>query len=228
MTYPFRLFLACFLSLFFYQLADAASVHTEMITKQSDKIHIEIHYPVIGNETIDADISGWAKELARNFEDTFAEEPVTEAMPYELKASCAITRPSDRAISLVWDVASYTGGAHGNLDIVTQTYDLQKNILLDIHDFFGNLDVALNRMSAQAYRTLSESLGEMRVEDMLASGTAAEADNFSSLALIPAGIRVYFQPYQVAPWAAGSQSVDIRLEELVDAAPLLELWGRSS
>ena len=51
-------------------------------------------------------------------------------------------------------------------------------------------------------------------------------DNFANIALIPGGVRVYFQPYQVAPWSAGTQIVDIPLEKLKDARPLMDLWGR--
>ncbi|MFR5645408.1 MAG: RsiV family protein [Bilophila wadsworthia] len=53
-----------------------------------------------------------------------------------------------------------------------------------------------------------------------------EAENFSSFALTPEGIRIFFQPYQVAPWAAGSQVVDIPLDALADAGPRLSLWGK--
>jgi hypothetical protein len=51
-------------------------------------------------------------------------------------------------------------------------------------------------------------------------------ENFASLTLIPSGIRINFQPYQVAPWAAGAQRVDIPLDELRPARPLLLLWGQ--
>ena len=64
------------------------------------------------------------------------------------------------------------------------------------------------------------------IDDMLRSGTAPEAENFSSFALTPEGIRIFFQPYQVAPWAAGSQVVDIPLDALADAGPRLSLWGK--
>ena len=58
------------------------------------------------------------------------------------------------------------------------------------------------------------------------AGLVLGAINFANIALIPGGVRVYFQPYQVAPWSAGTQIVDIPLEKLKDARPLMELWGR--
>lgn len=226
MAYSFRLFLACLLGLLLPQLAAAADVRNEMISKQTDKLRIEIQYPVIGQPRADADISAWAQQLARNFENDYAQEPAEEDMPYELRATYTLSRPSDRALSIAWEVGAFTGGAHGNLDIITKTYDLRDGSPVDIHDLFRDLETALNHMSACAYSSLSESLGDMRVEDMLRGGTTPDADNFSSLALIPSGVRIYFQPYQVAPWAAGPQTVDVPLEDLMEAEPRLDLWDR--
>lgn len=228
MAYPFRFLLACLLGLMLPQLVAAADVRTEMIKKQTDKLQIEIQYPVIGQTGVDADIADWARQLAQNFESNYAEEPPAEGMPYEMKATYRLSRPSPLAVSVTWDVANYTGGAHGNLDIITKSYDLKTGDPVDIYDLFKDLETALNHMSAYAYKALSETLGDMRVEDMLRAGTTPDADNFASIALIPTGVRVYFQPYQVAPWAAGPQSVDIPLEELTDAEPRLELWDRQA
>ena len=61
---------------------------------------------------------------------------------------------------------------------------------------------------------------------MIQEGTTPDAENFSRFSLTPAGIRFYFPPYQVAPWAAGMQPVDIPLAELAPARPQLDLWAR--
>jgi ABC-type nitrate/sulfonate/bicarbonate transport system ATPase subunit len=61
---------------------------------------------------------------------------------------------------------------------------------------------------------------------MIREGTEPVIENFSSLALTPKGICVYFQPYQVAPWAAGAQNVTVPLEALAEAGPLLRLWDK--
>ena len=98
--------------------------------------------------------------------------------------------------------------------------------LIDLYDVFGNLDIALDQMGRYSAKVLARSLGDMYNEDMLRSGTAPEAENFSAFALIPAGIRIFFQPYQVAPWAAGPQTVDIPLDALPGSDPRLSLWGK--
>ena len=103
---------------------------------------------------------------------------------------------------------------------------MKSGALIDLYDVFENLDTALDVLSRYCAKALAKSLGDMYNDAMLRSGTAPEAENFSSFALTPEGIRIFFQPYQVAPWAAGSQVVDIPLDALADAGPRLSLWGK--
>lgn len=218
--------LICVLSLPMGAAAGENGIMKDMtISRRTPKVDIEIHYPEPGQERINADILAWAIQLADSFESDYAEEALPR-MPYELKASYSLTRPSSKALSVIWEVSSYTGGAHGNLDLVTSSYLTETGDPLALYDVFEDLDTALQLMSAYSYRQLSETLGAMRNEEMLRNGTTPDADNFASIALTPEGVRVFFQPYQVAPWAAGLQKVDIPLEELLDAGPRLSLWDR--
>ena len=81
-------------------------------------------------------------------------------------------------------------------------------------------------MSAWSRQELARRFGAGRPAQMLKDGTEPLVENFSSLTLTPEGICINFQPYQVAPWAAGVQKVNMPLEELLQARPLLALWGR--
>ena len=91
-------------------------------------------------------------------------------------------------------------------------------------DIFENVDKALEIMSDASRKELAIRLGGGREDSMIHDGTVPVAENFSALALVPGGVRVYFQPYQVAPWAAGAQRVFIPLEKLAPAGPLRLLW----
>lgn len=206
--------------------ADVPSVHDAVIARENGKVQIRVHYPVTGNARVDADVAAWARQVVDAFQSTYGEEPDL-GVPYELETTYSTTRPSPSVLSIVWKTASYTGGAHGNLEISTTTYDMNSGSLIDLYDVFRDLDAALEHMSAYCARTLAHTLGDMYSEDMLRGGTAPDADNFSAFALTPAGIRIFFQPYQVAPWAAGPQVVDIPLHDLMDAGPRLSLWGKA-
>ena len=176
MSYFVRfLLLCCTVALAIPTYANALNERDAVVSRQTGKLQIRVHYPITGNARVDADVADWA---------------------------------------------------HQAVDTFQNTYDMKSGALIDLYDVFENLDTALDVMSRYCTKALTKSLGDMYNDDMLRSGTAPEAENFSSFALTPEGIRIFFQPYQVAPWAAGSQVVDIPLDALADAGPRLSLWGK--
>ncbi|RRD69801.1 MULTISPECIES: DUF3298 and DUF4163 domain-containing protein [unclassified Desulfovibrio] len=189
---------------------------------------IHISYPSVGHTRIDADIRQWATSIADTFESaaSFSHFLPEESPHHEIWSSYSVTEPSAEVLSITFEVWTYTGGAHGNLDIITLNYSLLTGRRLELVDIFEYPDTALELMSAWAYEELSRRLGGLRQERMLRDGLVPTPENFASLSLTPQGIRMRFQPYQVAPWAAGAQKVDMPLERLLPARPLLSLWGK--
>ena len=145
---------------------------------------------------------------------------------YALHGSYSVLRPSQDAVSLVFEIWTYTGGAHGNLDIITLNYSLISGQRLNFVDIFEDVDKALSLLSEQSRKVLSRRLAGGRMDQWILDGTTQEVENFSSLGLTRQGVRVYFQPYQVAAWAAGAQEVDIPLDDLMPAKPFLKLWDK--
>ncbi|MFT4302271.1 MAG: DUF3298 domain-containing protein [Desulfovibrio sp.] len=194
---------------------------------------ISISYPSVGSKEIDSDIRQWVTGIATAFEQSCSNGSFAagssldgDRPPFELWGSYSVTAPSPAGLSITFEVWTYTGGAHGNLDVITLNYSLLTGQRLGLVDLFEDPDMALNLMSAWSYKELSRRLGGMRQEQMLRTGLTPVPENFASLTLTPQGVRINFQPYQVAPWAAGAQKVDMPLDQLLPANPLLRLWGR--
>ncbi len=194
---------------------------------------ISISYPSVGSKEIDSDIRQWVTGIATAFEQSCSNGSFAagssldgDRPPFELWGSYSVTAPSPAGLSITFEVWTYTGGAHGNLDVMTLNYSLLTGQRLGLVDLFEDPDMALNLMSAWSYKELSRRLGGMRQEQMLRTGLTPVPENFASLTLTPQGVRINFQPYQVAPWAAGAQKVDMPLDQLLPANPLLRLWGR--
>ena len=82
-------------------------------------------------------------------------------------------------------------------------------------------------MSAWSRKKLARTLGEDADEDMIRDGVAPDLRNFANLTLTPQGLRIEFQPYQVAPWSAGPQRVDMPLAELAAAGPEALIWPQA-
>ena len=203
--------------------------HQIVRTNRGDKPDITLSYPSVGVRTIDASIRNWASGIADAFEETFNSPGLypDENRPVpELWCSYAVSHPSDKALSITFEVWTYTGGSQGNLDVMTLNYSLVSGQRLGLVDIFEDPDAALAIMSAWSRKELTQRLGGMRQEQMLRTGLNPVPENFASLTLIPSGIRINFQPYQVAPGMAGAQKIDIPLEELRPAHPLLLLWDK--
>ena len=146
---------------------------------------------------------------------------------WDLTGLFELTRPSEGVVSVTFSVYSYTGGAHGNLEITCLNYDLRTGRRLDLADLFKDPEKALQLMSAWSQKELARSLGEDTDEDMIRDGVAPDLRNFANLTLTPQGLRIEFQPYQVAPWAAGPQRVDMPLAELAAAGPEARIWPQA-
>ncbi|MBQ7608991.1 MAG: DUF3298 domain-containing protein [Desulfovibrionaceae bacterium] len=210
-----------------------------LLTRPARKGHgehmvINILYPSIGRSDVDSDIRQWVTAIADSFERAFDRDRLLaeiggqrEALndPIELLADYSISRPSQKALSITFELWNHVGGPHPNLDVITLNYSLINGQRLSLADIFALPDVALKLMSKVARADLQERYGTGRTH-MLYRGTEPLIENFSSLTLTPTGISVNFQPYQVASWEMGVQKVDITLEDLAQARPLTALWGK--
>jgi hypothetical protein len=219
-------FLALYACLPGFAGAAVDAVEEKIIAVREARISVDFHYPRLGTDEVDADIEEWANRVVADFMADNGETAAGQTHEFEMSGSYRIVRASDAVLTVVWDIWYYTGGVHGQLDIVACVYDLRSGRLLDVSDLFADEQKALNLMSAFSYRRLSETLGTPN-EDMIRSGTSPDLANFATLAPTPEGVRVFFQPYQVAPWVDGPQEVDMPLEDLRPAGPLPEYWGRS-
>jgi hypothetical protein len=197
------------------------------IVRPGDVIDIDVHYPVFGKMLIDQDIALWAHRVVETFTRGLGNDHANPRQARnELRAGYTVSYASPRSLTVTYEIWTYTGGIHGNNDIITLTYDVESGQRLLFEDLVVAADTALERLAVYCAKVLRHTLGEDLDEAMLKSGTAPELDNYSSFSLFPAGLRIHFQPYQVAPFVAGAQRVDVPLEVILDAGPYLELWGR--
>jgi hypothetical protein len=186
-----------------------------------------VHYPVFSNVLISRDISLWAHRVAETFSNGVEKDPLLPRQAQnELKVGYTVSYASPRSLTVTYEVWTYTGGAHGNNDIITLSYDTESGQRIFFEDLVVAVDTALEILSDYCLKALTATLGENLNDEMLRNGTMPEVENYSGFSMFPAGLRIHFQPYQVAPYSAGPQRVDVPLEVIMEAGPRLELWGR--
>lgn len=180
---------------------------------------------------VEGDGGGQPAEPALRRLDTALQERVTAARNSFLEAFAAIGRdvarteedprlgPSwyessyhawtacGRLLSVETAITVYRGlGAHPNHHTRTLTWDLERGSEVALDDLFRSGSNWLEAISRLAASSLSETMGQRGDPEWIRSGTEPERDNFSAWTAVPEGIRVVFDPYRVAPYAAGPQS----------------------
>jgi hypothetical protein len=107
-------------------------------------------------------------------------------------------------LSLYFDQYEYTGGAHGLTVRTSDTWDLQRSRRMELSDFFPN---------RSDYKDYLIQIIIKQIENQMEAGSAMYFDNYEELVkdtfktsnfyLSRDGVVIYFQQYDIAPYAAG-------------------------
>jgi len=123
---------------------------------------------------------------------------------YEAVAAYTLTYNQNCTVSLYADNYQFTGGAHGNTIRVSDTWDLKSARRLPLSFFFAAPipfpGFVLQSVNEQIAAQLAEGTG------MYFDGyekNVSQNFNPNSFYLNDAGVVVYFQQYQIAPYASG-------------------------
>lgn len=119
-------------------------------------------------------------------------------------------------VSLQFSLSTYMqGAAHPNLISYPLNYDLQSGRRVELKDLFQPGSSYLDLISSLCVADLQK-----RDIPMTLSGAAPTSENYRSWNLSPKTLRITFDAYQVAAYAAGPQTVEIpwkALEPVLDA-----------
>ncbi len=120
-------------------------------------------------------------------------------------------------IGLEFDVDQYLGGAHGMQFAHTFLFDLAQNRMLTLQDFFKPGSPYQQALSDLCRADLLARKDQIMTDSSnIWSGTApAQMDSLSFRAQ-PDGLRFLFNPYAVAAYAAGPQTVLVPYQKLAD------------
>jgi Protein of unknown function (DUF3298)/Deacetylase PdaC len=120
--------------------------------------------------------------------------------------------------------SNFTGGAHPNYNYFTITYDLKNGRELKLSELFKPGAKYLETVSAYAIKDLqsrkmpdsNENMG--LAQDTWVEGAAPKGENYQRWNVTKKGLMFTFDPYQVGPYAAGSQFVIVPYARLKDIA----------
>lgn len=144
-------------------------------------------------------------------------------LPWDLNLDIAVAARTDRFINVQVDGSAFTGGAHPAPIVDSFTYDLRKQRVVGIRELFEDPHAAESVFATEARRQLLTALDDQ--DDPLPSdsqqidvGTAPDKDHYRVFSLLTGpddkvhGLTFIFPPYQVAPYSAGPQAIDVPSE----------------
>jgi hypothetical protein len=120
--------------------------------------------------------------------------------PYEALMTFTPTLSDPSLLSTYSDQYTYTGGAHGNTLRAAQTWNWNTGTQIPLTTFYPDLSIVKNQIRTQ-------------IQNQIASGDSFYFPNYKELVeqtfhpenyyLTPDGLYVFFQEYDIAPYAAG-------------------------
>jgi len=212
------------------------------VIEQDPRYVVGISYPAVANQYpgLAAELRRYAEaarsELMQAVHGLGTDKP---SAPYELSLAFTELSATPKLVTIAADGSTYTGGAHGNPLVARFNWLPGDQRLLTAQALFPDAK-AWPALSAFVREQLHAALSQRADADemppaereafvrnagrMIDEGTEPEASNFAQFepvlgpdARIQA-LRFVFPPYQVGPYADGTQTVDVPASEL---APLL-------
>lgn len=185
-----------------------------------------MYYPSFGNKDLDASVKAWAESYTDEFiQDALNdyEEMKDAFFKWEMVATYSITQASPNAISVLFRIYVYTGGAHGGFRYIAHTFD--RNTWNEIPNslFFTDQKRALTAISDYCradFATREDFVYDASVKE----GTAPKPDNFDIIVPRPGGLLVVFYPGQISCFAAGTLTVFVPLEQFREYIEPGKIW----
>jgi len=156
-------------------------------------------------------VAGFKKDMAPDEE----EGPRPEgSMGSDINITYTVALAQDDLISIKFDVSSYyQGAAHPNLYSEVVNYDLKNGKQLKLSDLFkpGSkyLQAIANYCIADLKKQRTGPNAPALLEGEIEKGAAPSLENYQSWTITKKGLGINFDPYQIAPYAAGPQSVTV-------------------
>lgn len=205
-------------------------------------ITMDIRYPSLGDEDIDANIHDWLEDIlddAIESVNSVAVMPDLDEFNSEIRVGYEVKQASERTITVIFDTYVYPArAAHGTTRVNTMSFDLRTKDMMFLDDYFRDPGKAVEIMAANALPLLNENLKKTMPDKFpdgldaddgswFKSGMEPEKDNFSNIVIEPDGVRVIFAQYQVLPYVFGLPEAFYPLETLAPAGPRYEYWGKT-
>ncbi|MCR4735086.1 MAG: DUF3298 and DUF4163 domain-containing protein [Treponema sp.] len=139
--------------------------------------------------------------------------------PFEYFNSFQVSE-SGNIISVLLNTYLFSGGAHGNTTLTALNYDTVSGKFLNILEVSSLTYNEISEICRNSlYKTLIDNNDSVStaseivdMKEMINTGAFPQAGNFEIFTIKGKKLTVYFEPYSVAPYVYGIQSVEITIK----------------
>ncbi|GIU81679.1 MAG: DUF3298 domain-containing protein [Acidobacteria bacterium] len=191
------------------------------------RYRVDVQYPEIygvrNAQIFNNLVKGLAEQMASDFrtdaeeswEALKADRNMMESHSFiDLKYN--ITYADENVLSLFLSESRYfAGAAHPNHGTSTINFDMEKGRTFALRDLFNSpdyLDVISQYCIKKLKAKFQEEYGDAEI--LWEEGAKPEEENYRNWAITKNGLLIIFNPYEVAPYAAGTQEVLITYDKL--------------
>jgi hypothetical protein len=180
-----------------YTWEDAKTVRTAVV-----------HYPKVAGgggaaaTAINADLAAAAASIVADWRKELDPAPAMPENPDDLTGDFTVAQQTDSVVSLRLAITTmFSGAAHPSAFVRTFTFNVESGRAYVLDDLFQPGAAYLPALASEARALVKAQLGDDAT--FLEEGTKPTADNYATWAVVPGGLEITFQEYQVAPHAAG-------------------------
>lgn len=198
---------------------------------------VNVQYPrfegvaSIVNAEIDKFVSEYLVAFRKNseenwkarFETKLPGETVSEFPSDNEKFYASITwkfdRMDDKYISITLNAYEFSGGAHGSATVHSINYDVKNNKLMTLADLYPGKPDYLKKISDGAIESLNAQLlaqedgtQNVALRMQIEEGAGPDLKNFEAFTHNENVLTIYFQQYQVGPYAIGMPKVELPID----------------
>jgi Protein of unknown function (DUF3298) len=205
--------------------AHAAAKTAKDSESQENLYTVEVHLPDMKPEwaplkaALQSYVARQKQALITSLSAPAAREQA-RVLPWDLNLDVSVDGQTADLVNVQVEGSSFTGGAHPVPIIDSFTYDVQRRKLITLADLFIDPAAAEKVFAAESRRQLLTGLDDEQEPlasdpDQIRSGTEPGKNNYNVFALLTGddgkahGLTFIFPPYQVAPYVAGTQAVDV-------------------
>ncbi|ASQ45298.1 DUF3298 and DUF4163 domain-containing protein [Legionella clemsonensis] len=202
----------------------AESPTTVTIKKETPTFDLDIKYPQgFANRNIDKVIKAFIDETQQADSNPDASTASTSGKN-SLYIDYKLPFQNEKAVSLLFTVSVYSGGAHPNNTV--KTFNFIEGQEITLADVFKPESPYLSQIAKVSRAAILEK--KLSDEKWVITGTEPTADNYRNWNFTKDGIAIVFDTYQVAAYVYGPQTVEIPRSKLANwLRPEIAkvLWG---